>query len=562
MRSVSRSATCVADFTSAEIPRDSTQCRRWGPSVLAAVVLAVVAGPADANETLYDQDGYKLAVGIRAGLGGYAASNIDFGAGNVNSNAREAGPFTQRRTDRQWFEAFAKPFAELETPFFGFGHAYGLVSTVGALTRVSGDPTSSLAPLDERSTTSNGPQHLALEDLVIGWHSADVFAGSLGEDAVEISGGRQSFVIGDAFLVGSGVSNGFGRAAIALEPRTSFDRAAILKFTDAPARVQLFKLETRTDQNLMSGADQPKTKFAGINLALFKPGETPASRLNPGEREANQNAAAIETTREKKEMPDLWTAGFNFLHVYDADSTPEAFSFPPGEASPKLSINANRKGLNVYSGYLQGSFFDFNPDILLHSQFVLERNDSPNRRVQANAWYIEPGYKFSTLPWTPQINLHYAHFSGDPDPTDRVKQSYDPLFVTTGDRGFGSWTQGQVFGQYVSENSNLDVKMVNLKLAPIPEVLDIGAVYYNLYFDQLNQFGEPHITKRHAADEVDLYAVWSPKEWLKVTGVVGFAVPGGGLKQAAQVFVAENGPAGRSVGHTMTLAEVIFEIEY
>jgi hypothetical protein len=135
-------------------------------------VLAVFGGPAGANETLYDQDGVKLAVGIRAGLGGYAANNIDFGAGNVNSSAPEEGPFTQRRTDRQWFEGFAKPFAELETPFFGYGHAYGLVSTVGALTRGSGDPTSSLAPQDERSTTSNGPQHLALEDLVIGWHSA------------------------------------------------------------------------------------------------------------------------------------------------------------------------------------------------------------------------------------------------------------------------------------------------------------------------------------------------------------------------------------------------------
>jgi hypothetical protein len=538
--------------------------RRGLSLLVAALGLAVAGVPAGANETLYDQDGYKLAVGLRAGLGGYAADNIDFGAGNVDTNAPLEGPFgpSERRTDRQWFEGFAKPFAELEAPFFGYGHAYGLVSAVGALTRGSGDATSSLAPKDERSTTSNGPQHLALEDLVLGWHSGDLFADSLGDDAIEISGGRESFLIGDAFLVGSGIANGFGRAALALEPRSSFDHAAILKINAAPVRAQLFNLETRTNQDLMRGSDQPKTKFAGIDLALFKPGESAASRLIPGEREATANARAVETTREKKEVPDTWTAGFNFLHIYDADSTPGSFSFPPGEESPGLSSNGNRNGLNVYSGYLQGAFFSFDPDILLHSQFVLERNDAANRRVSADAWYVEPGYKFSGLPWTPQINLRYAHFSGDPNPEDRLKQSYDPLFVTTGDRGFGSWTLGQVFGQYISENSNLNVKMINLKLTPIPEVLEFGAIYYNFDFDKIGQFNDPLITARHAADEIDLYAEWSPKEWLKVTGVVGFAIPGAGLKQAAQVFVAENGPAGRSVGHTMTLAELIFEIEY
>src|SRR5580700_1539258 len=65
---------------------------------------------------------------------------------------------------RDWFEGFVKPFAELETPFFDFGHTYALVSVVGALTRGNGDATSSLAPQGARSTTSDVPQHAALED--------------------------------------------------------------------------------------------------------------------------------------------------------------------------------------------------------------------------------------------------------------------------------------------------------------------------------------------------------------------------------------------------------------
>jgi hypothetical protein len=62
---------------------------------------------------------------------------------------------------RNWFEGFIKPFAELGTPFFGFGHTHALVRMVGALNRGNGDATSSLAPQRARSTTSNPQQHAA-----------------------------------------------------------------------------------------------------------------------------------------------------------------------------------------------------------------------------------------------------------------------------------------------------------------------------------------------------------------------------------------------------------------
>jgi hypothetical protein len=157
-----------------------------------AAIVTVNIHAAQAHQMLYDQDGYRLAVGIEAGLGGFAVGNVDTGAGNVNTDAPLDAPFPaeERRTTRDWFEGFVKPFAELETPFFEFGHSYALVSFVGALTRGNGDATSSLAPQGARSTTSNAPQHAALEDAIIGWHSGNLFADSLGEDALELSGGR------------------------------------------------------------------------------------------------------------------------------------------------------------------------------------------------------------------------------------------------------------------------------------------------------------------------------------------------------------------------------------
>jgi hypothetical protein len=161
----------------------------------------------------------------------------------------------------------------------------------------------------------------------------------------------------------------------------------------------------------------------------------------------------------------------------------------------------------------------------------------------------------------PQLNLRYAHFSGDPNPDNRLKQTYDPLFATQGNRGFGSRFLGEIFGQYISPNSNLNVAMAHLKCSPL-DTVDAGIIYYNFHFDQTAQFNNPSITSKSAAQEVDFYSVWSPTEWLNVLGVLAFAVPRAGLKQAAQAFVMDNGPFGSSVGRTMTLAEVFVSIKY
>ena len=107
--------------------------RAWRQLPLFAAPVAIWIGTAQAHQMLYDQDGYRLAVGIEAGLGGFLVGNVDAGAGNVNTDAPLQGPFppSERRTTRHWFEGFIKPFAELEMPFFDFGHTYALVSIVG-----------------------------------------------------------------------------------------------------------------------------------------------------------------------------------------------------------------------------------------------------------------------------------------------------------------------------------------------------------------------------------------------------------------------------------------------
>jgi hypothetical protein len=103
--------------------------------------------------------------------------------------------------------------------------------------------------------------------------------------------------------------------------------------------------------------------------------------------------------------------------------------------------------------------------------------------------------------------------------------------------------------------------MAHLKLSPL-DTLDIGIVYYNFRFDQPAQFNNALITSKNAAQEIDFYSVWSATEWLTVTGVLAFAVPGAGLKQAARAFIIDNGPADGRVGRNMTLAELFLAIKY
>jgi len=61
--------------------------RAWRLPPLFVAAVATWTGTAQAHEMLYDQNGYRLAVGIEAGLGGVAAGNVDTGVGNINTDA-------------------------------------------------------------------------------------------------------------------------------------------------------------------------------------------------------------------------------------------------------------------------------------------------------------------------------------------------------------------------------------------------------------------------------------------------------------------------------------------
>jgi len=168
-------------------------------------------------------------------------------------------------------------------------------------------------------------------------------------------------------------------------------------------------------------------------------------------------------------------------------------------------------------------------DAGIYAQYAREFGSGQGVDFDAQAFYVEPFYDFSWLPWTPRLAYRFAWFSGDPDSTDNDRQDFDPLFYDYS-RGWGTWVQGEITGEYLLFNSNQVNHMVHLSAYPTEEV-GIGAIYFYFDLEEEDYFGTP-VDERDFADEVDLYVDWAINDNLAVGGLYGVAFPGDAAKQA------------------------------
>lgn len=478
------------------------RCFTWGFSLALLASTALSSLPVRAEEDDHEKNGVTYQLGalsltatLDAGLAYFGVTNAQAGIGsNSIANTRAGG--------RDWIEGFLRPGLTLETALGG-GTAYGGLKAVGAFTRGDGDAQAT-------SGTSDKPEKLALEDLVIGWRSGDTFA-RLGEDAVDVSIGNQSFAIGDGFLLVDGTVDGSRRSAYVVGPRSAFEKTAILRLNTDPVRADLFQLQGNVDQRLMRGGDLAAAKLVGANVEWFA-----SSHKDHGRSEYDER---------------LWYVGGTVLHFYDSDSSGN-FSFANGGGGNQAS--SNRDGLNVYSlrvgGKPFGGLAEALTDFGLYGEFAMQRNDSALRRVRADAWYIEPQYTFSALPWSPRLSYRHAHFSGDGDTADQTDKSWDSLYSGGGPRGIGTWDLGEIYARYVGGNSNLNTDIVHLRLQPLEE-LAVGAIYYRHRYDEPAQTAG--VNTKDLLNEVNVYAEWeTPVKGLTLVGLLGAARPGDGLKQA------------------------------
>ena len=466
--------------------------RPFAAPLALAAVLIVASETARADWRFYEQDGFALDAGIAAVVGFFTTPNAQFGAGTSTLNNNQ--PIAKNPV---WFEGFVTPALKASFASASAGEFYGAISAVGAMTRGDGDANLS-------SSTFGNPQHIAVENAYVGWKSGEVIGG-LPDNALDLRAGRQPFQVGDAFLVGDGTFNAGRRAAYYLNPRSAFDGLGVASVNTDPVRGDLFLLRSVTDQTLMNGLDFPHTDFVGASVEWF-------------ESKPDGEGRFAYTDRARY-------AGLMGLFAYDADS---AGCFTVSCAA--ITSSADRKGLAVISARMGGAMIPALPDLSLYGEYAYEYNGRDGHQVRANAWYVEPGWTFSAAPWTPRVFYRYSHFSGDPNPSDGIKQSFDPLFFTTG-RGYGTWQMGEIAGQYFTFNSNQNAHQLGITARPT-ESVTLNAQFYSFFYAQPGQFGG---TASHMMDEVDFIAQWAITKNLSLTGAVGVAWSGKGARQFLQV---------------------------
>ena len=332
----------------------------------------------------------------------------------------------------------------------GAGTAYGAANLLSSGTWGDGD-AAGFSDGSERTTK--------FEDAYLGWRSKDLFP-VLGDDGIDLSFGRQNIVVGDGFLIdgdalnmGKGLADGeFNRGgAYWLAARKAFDETAVLRIGG-------------------------KEGWRGDLMWL----------------KSNNRAQAMTEmyVGTLEHVSDVGTVGLTYIDTTDVD---EQYASP---------MQLERDGMKTYSLRATGNAGV--KDLFLSGEYA--KQDKPHTSTE-DAWYLEAGWTFSDVAWSPYVSYRYSRFS----------EGYDTLFYGFS-RGFGTWFQGEVAGNYAGPfNSNARIQQVKFSVSPL-ENLTVGAMYFN--FDTIDRnLGNAD------GHEADLYAEWHVNENLSVMPLIGLFQP-------------------------------------
>lgn len=332
-----------------------------------------------------------------SGSDGYLNLDISGAAGIFHSDKRYNMDGATDATDMSWREAYLE---------YGisFGYHSQLGRWEGALTALS---SGTWGDGDAAGFSTGSERESELEQAWVRWSSGELFS-ALGEDAVVLSVGRQSAILGDGFILGTdmismgrGLGDEFDRGgAYYLGGRTAFDRTAI---------VSLGGTEGWRGDVMWLESDNPFQ--ADMELAV----------------------ANLEHVGDKA------TVGLSAIKGLDAD-----------QRYAQALGREERDGMKVYS--LRGQGNAGVEQLFLSGEYAHQRLSSGNE----NAWYLEGGWTFTERSWQPALTYRYSQFSS----------GYDPLFYGF-TRGFGTWYQGEVAANYGGPfSSNARVHHLGLLLSP------------------------------------------------------------------------------------------------
>ncbi|MND43526.1 hypothetical protein D3C80_343220 [compost metagenome] len=400
-----------------------------------------------------------LLIGATAQVGAYELYadddthlNADLEAvfGFFHSQENYAITGSKSEGSSSWREGYAKYGISFDQGLAGAGTGYGKFNLLSSGTWGDGD-AAGFTDGSERTTK--------IEDAYLGWRSGQLLE-ALGEDGVDFSFGRQNVMIGDGFLIngdalnlGKGLADGeFNRGgAYWLAARKAFDQTAVLRLGGKDGlRGDLMWLKS-------DNRAQAKTEMLVGNL---------------------------------EHVSEAGTLGLTAIDISDVD---EEFASP---------FQAERDGMKTYSVRGQGNAGVEN--LFLSGEYAWQDKKDVD---DENAWYLEAGWTFSDVAWSPSVSYRYSRYS----------EGFDPLF-TGFSRGYGTWFQGEVASNYAGPfNSNTQIHHVALKVTPL-ENLSVGALWFdfNTLDRDLGNFD---------GRELDLYAEWAVSDNLIVMPVVGLYQP-------------------------------------
>lgn len=359
-----------------------------------------------------------------------------------------AGLETEKRR-ASWQEGYLKAGFSGDRRL-GAGAFFGAANAVASFTAGDGDAA---------GLTTGDESRVALEDLYVGWRS----------DLFEISAGSQALSIGDGWLI-NGDSLNFGDGFEKADPGApKFDRGGAYWLAARKAFRETVVLRAGGETGLRGDFFYLKSD-------------------NPAQGKMALAGANVEHVSE------IGTFGAYYLHGLDVNKSRAEY----------LGLT-HRDGQKTYSARYQGNAGVEN--LFLSAEFT-KQNQGDNTRKDGNAWYVEAGWTFAEVPWSPTVNARVGRF----------QEGFDPLFYGF-NRGYGTWFQGEVAGNYAGPlNSNARFKHVGVKLAP-SETLTLGALFFD--FDRAKGlFGEVV-----DAQELNLYAEWWVRDNVMVSPVLGFYDP-------------------------------------
>lgn len=408
-----------------------------------ALIGTLAAGPAlagDAEEaeksplTLWEGDDGSLLKGtFKAAAAYFMQDNAWFG---------ESRSFLGVRTG-SWWETYLHPGIEGNYALGSGSELYGRVSAVfGSTNQI--DAAGSNIPWDDVTSTR-------VEDAYLGWRSGELF----GDTSVDVSVGRQQYVVGNGFLFYSQSSNGQNRGAYWMGERQAAKFSGILRVESGNWKTHLVYLEA--DDNPHSN-----TRLGGITL------DYAFSEAIGG---IGGGVYTLESDDELRDSMDVFDIRFSL------------FPFEAFESSDAMK------------------------PVKLEGEYVYEDNGD---LVSDSGWYLSAGYQWKDVPWTPTLTYRYASFS----------ENYDPLFYGFYDWGY--WYQGEVLGEYVLSNSNLDSHMLKFNVKPL-EAVSASLFYFSFKAHDADAAG---YDSDDVADEWNLVVDWTPTDYLTVSAVAAYVIPG------------------------------------